>query len=130
MNEEPSTSNLLLKQFTPMECRTLFPKRSSKAIQAEVVKLKEKLRRIEAMPIGKEKAEMRRTFGYTCKLFQKQYKSKGLRIDLQLIDHFTNQERWVDTTCTVTSLIMGHLPNYGTLFIKKKKKKIVTANFF
>ena len=42
---------------------------------------------------------MRRSFKYTCKLFQKHYQSKGLRIDLQLIDPITDQERWVDTTC-------------------------------
>ena len=78
------------------------------------------------MPIGKEKAEMRRTFGYTCKLFQKQYKSRGLRIDLQLIDHFTNQERWIDTTCihpTCASRIKQELKHIKIKIHAKSKQR-------
>ena len=93
VNEEPQTSNLLQKQFSPVECRSLFPKKSTKIINAEVKKLRKKFEEIEKKVAGTERAELRRSFKYTCKLFQKHYQSKGLRVDLQLIDPITDQER-------------------------------------
>ena len=55
MNEEPATSNLLQKQLTSIECRSLFLKSSSQGIQAEIVKHKERLMILEAIPIEKKR---------------------------------------------------------------------------
>ena len=132
VNEEPQTSNLLLQQFSPMECRALFPKTSTKAMKAELMKLKEELKEIEAKPPGTKKNVLRRVFENTCKLLQKQYQSKGLRIDLQLIDPFSLQERWIDTTCihaTCKSRLKNELKDIQEKLQAEKESKQGERNY-
>ena len=117
------TSNLLLKQCSPMECRAVFPKTSTKAMKAELMKLKEELKETEAKPPGTEQNVLRKVFENTCKLLQKQYQSKGLRIDLQLIDPFSLQERWIDTTC-IHATCKSRLKNE----LKDIQEKLQTEN--
>ena len=96
---EPKTENLLLKQFTADQCRALFPKKPSKTIKARIETLKNDLNQVETMEHGHEKNKLVRLINNECKILHKQHLTKGLRIDVQITDHQSGHEKWVDTTC-------------------------------
>ena len=99
VNNEPQTHNLLLQQFSPDECRALFPKNASKEVIKEIEDIKKELAIVEQLPPGPEKMNRRLDISNTCKMMHKHHKTNGLRIDLEIIDPYTNEVRWIDATC-------------------------------
>ena len=120
MDKEPSPAKLLLRQFSEDQCRSLFPKSPSKQAQKEIEELKAKMEQIKKMDPGKERKKQEVAVERMFKLMQKQHGTKGLRIDLQIKDPFSNQEIWIDVTCihpTVKTRIQTEL--------KQTKKEII-----
>ena len=97
-NLEPATHLLLLNQFTPEQCRGLFPKKPTKQMQTEISDL---LAQLRAAVSAEDKARLSKEFEakYAACMARNKHDSTGLRIDVQIIDHQTGQELWVDTTC-------------------------------
>ena len=98
VNDEPSTYKLLLQQFTPVECQALFPKVPSKAVQKEIDQLRDELKKLTHMIHGPERRAKRLEITNTCRLMHRHHKTKGLRLNLELIDTHSNEARWVDVT--------------------------------
>ena len=99
VKNEPQTHNLLQQQFSPEECRALFPKTPSKEVIKEISDIKNELAIIERLPPGPERMNRRLDISNICKMMHKHHKTKGLRIDLEIIDPYTNEVRWIDATC-------------------------------
>ena len=99
VNMEPKTENLLLKQFTADQCKVLFPKKPSKSLSTHIGKLGKELVRVETMKHGQERDQLKQWLSNEYKLLHRQHLTKGLRIDVQIIDQHTGHQRWVDTTC-------------------------------
>ena len=98
VNDEPSTYHLLLKQFKPEECRALFPKVPSKAIQKEIDGLMKDLDDLSQIRDGPERRAKRLAISNRCKLMHRQHKTTGLRLDLEIVDTYNNEFRWIDVT--------------------------------
>jgi len=96
---EPKTQNLLLGQYSGVECRALFPKRTSKAIAKRISDVKKELEAVNNLEPGPERGTRQVAVRQVCRMMHNQYETKGLRIDVRLLDPHTLQERWVDTTC-------------------------------
>jgi hypothetical protein len=96
---EPQTANLLLKQFSAVQCRALFPAKPSKLVQKEVRQLQENLKAIETMAPGHERTVKLNVLNGQCRMLYERHKTKGLRVDVQITDPHSGEERWVDTTC-------------------------------
>ena len=96
---ELNTRNLLLQRFSAVECQGLFPKQPNRAIQAEIKKLHKEIDDIKKLKPGPERISRQSALNNACRILHKQHKTKGLRIDVQIIDPRNQQEVWVDTTC-------------------------------
>ena len=102
VKNEPQTHNLLLKQFLPDECIALFPKTPPKEVIKEISDIKNELAIVEHLP--------RLDITNTCKIMHKHHKNKGLRIDLEIIDPYTNEVRWIYATC-IHPVCKSHIKN-------------------
>ena len=89
---------MLLKQFKPEECRALFPKVPSKAIQKEIDGLMKDLDDLALIRDGPERRAKRMTISNRCRLMHCQHKTTGLRLDLEIVDTYNNEFRWIDVT--------------------------------
>jgi hypothetical protein len=104
---EPSTVNLLNNQFTGEQLRHMFPKNPTaeqkqattdllKLIEYEFGRRREALM-VPASGVALDVAEIKKGFAELYAL-KKSYQTKGLRIDLRIMNPITGDEWWVDVT--------------------------------
>jgi hypothetical protein len=68
-------------------------------VQDEVNKLLNEIIAIRRMNPGHERNVRQIALDRKCNMLHEQHKTKGLRIDVQITETFTGEERWVDATC-------------------------------
>jgi len=102
---EPATHLLLLNEFTPQQCRVLFPKNPSKDFRDSSVKLYRELQAIAALPAdAPDRAEREREAGVELDvLLEDKCAKSGRRMDVQIVDPRTGEEVWTDPTCIHTT---------------------------
>ena len=114
--KEPVT-HLLLNEFTPQQCRVLFPKNPSKDFRDSSVKLYRELQAIAALPAdAPDRAEREREAGVELDvLLEDKCAKSGRRMDVQIVDPRTGEEVWTDPTCIHTT---------GTTRLAAERKEI------
>jgi hypothetical protein len=100
---EPKTENLLLGQFSADECRALFPKAPGKRSQEVIDRIMAERDDILTMLPGPDRDKKLKDISSTCRLLNRQHKTKGVRIDVAITAPDTNDALFVDTTCIHTS---------------------------
>jgi hypothetical protein len=93
---EPSTSNILLNQYTPQECRSMFPKNPSAQVKDFAARLRRELAKIRNIPASDERVRLEADINHILEEIDEN-STKGLRLDVQIIGR--DEEMWVDCTC-------------------------------
>lgn len=102
---EPETYTLLHEAFSREDCRRVFPKRPSDAYRTAFKKLQDfefTCRQNDCKIPPEQQAIMKRQLLDALPLIDKA-DSKGLRVDIALVDDATGEERWVDVTSVNTA---------------------------
>ena len=97
---EPPTNRILLEEYTPQQCRGLFPAHPSKKERQKAEKLHMEFEEILQLPQNSTRTKMRDANARLQALLTQRKKKKGLRLDVWLTDPSTGEEAFVDMACT------------------------------
>lgn len=103
---EPQTHRLLLEEFTPAQCRSIFPSRISAAYRSAFTELSEALKQFDDVqhPGFPSERKQRCVADITANMpAVAQRDLKGLRVDLSVVDPKSGQTFWADVTIAHTA---------------------------